>query len=93
MINMGIFENMLGSGESLFKDGVALDYDYVPRIMPHRENEQKYIANCIQPLLQGMNGRNLFISGTPGIGKTASVRWILRDLQDDTDDVIPIYIN
>jgi len=90
---MSIFKDMLKAGESLFRDEIALDYDYLPKLLPYREKEQFYIAGCIKPLLEKRNGKNLFIHGAPGIGKTAATRHILRDLENETDDVIPIYIN
>lgn len=88
-----VFENILREGETLFSNPGALDIDYVPKLLPHRENQQKYVALCIKPLLVGMNGKNLLIKGTSGIGKTASVRRILYDLEEETDAVKPIYIN
>lgn len=90
---MVLFKDMLREGESLFKDTIALDFDYIPKILPFREKEQKYVAECIGPLLKERNGRNLFIYGPPGIGKTAAVRWVLRDLENETDQVTPIYVN
>jgi len=84
---------MLGSEESLFRDAVALDYDYLPKILKFREVQQKQFATCIKPLLAGRNGRNLFVHGAPGIGKTAACRWVLRDLEEETSEVIPIYVN
>jgi len=35
----------------------------------------------------------LFISGSPGIGKTAAIKLVLKELVEYTEDVIPIYIN
>ena len=90
---MGLFEGMLGAGESLFKNEDALDTEFVPKLLPYRENQQKHIATCIKPLLQDRNGRNLFIYGAPGVGKTAAMRWVFRDLEDTTEAVVPIYIN
>ncbi len=90
---MGLFEGMLGAGESLFKNEDALDTEFVPKLLPYRENQQKHIATCIKPLLQERNGRNLFIYGAPGVGKTAAMRWVFRDLEDTTETVVPIYIN
>jgi cell division control protein 6 len=51
------------------------------------------MAGCIKPLLQDRNGRNLFIFGAPGIGKTAAAKWVFRDLEETTEDVVPVYIN
>jgi cell division control protein 6 len=90
---MALFKDMLGSGETLFKNEPALDFEFVPKLMPYRESQQKYVAECIKPLFQGHSGRNLFIFGAPGIGKTAAVKWVFRDLENETDDVIPIYVN
>ncbi len=90
---MGLFDDMLNSEESLIKNDEALDFEFVPKIMPYRENQHKYIAECIKPLFQGRSGRNLFISGSPGIGKTAAVKNVFRDLEEQTDDIVPVYIN
>ncbi|MBW2983816.1 AAA family ATPase [Candidatus Woesearchaeota archaeon] len=90
---MGLFNDMLKSDETLFKNELALDYEYLPKILPYREEQQKYIAACIRPLLAGKNGKSLFVYGAPGIGKTAATRFVLRDLENDTEEVVPIYIN
>jgi len=90
---MGMFKDMLSSGESLFKNEIALDFNFVPKLLPYRERQQHYIANCIKPLFMDRNGKNLLIHGSPGIGKTAAIKWIFRDLEEETDDVIHIYIN
>jgi len=68
---MALFKDMLGADESLFKNELALDYSFLPKLLPHRENQQRYIATSIKPLLMQKNGRNLFVYGAPGIGKTA----------------------
>ena len=84
---------MLEGGESLFRDEVALDYDFLPKTIPYREQEQQYIATCMKPLFSGRSGRNLFIHGPPGIGKTAAVRHVLRELEEKTEEIVPILIN
>src|SRR3989344_3779137 len=93
VFNMGMFKNMLGSQESLFRDHVPLDFDYIPKLVPYREHEQRVIASCIRPLLAQRNGRNLFLYGPPGVGKTVACRHLLKELEEETDDVIPIYVN
>ncbi len=90
---MGIFDEILKDKGTIFQDEIALDFDYIPKVLKHRENEQKYVASCITPLLQGRSGKNLFITGKPGIGKTAAVRWVLRELEQETSEVHTIYIN
>ncbi len=90
---MGLFDEMLKSNETLFKNPIALDYDFIPKIVPFREGEQKRIATAILPLLHGRNGKNLFITGLPGIGKTLAAKKVLEELEEETDEIIPIYIN
>jgi len=90
---MVLFDKMLGAGESVFKNEDALDPEFVPKLLPYREQQQHFLANCIKPLLQERNGRNVFIFGAPGIGKTGAVRWVLRDLEENTDEIYTIYVN
>jgi cell division control protein 6 len=90
---MTLFKDMLRGDESLFRNEVALDYEFLPKLLPYRENEQRHFATCIAPLLQSRNGRNLFIFGAPGIGKTAAMKFVFRDLEEETDDVVPVYVN
>lgn len=74
-------------------DAVALDYDYMPKLMPYREQEQFKIAACIKPLFSERNGKNVFVYGKPGIGKTLAIKNILAELEEETDDIIPLYVN
>ncbi len=91
---MSLFKDMLKDSESLFTANVeALDFDYLPKLIPFREQEQKTIANAIKPIFQKRNGRNVFVHGKPGIGKTAAVRHLLKDLEEQTDEIFPVYIN
>lgn len=90
---MGLFDNILKDNESLFRDEISLDFEYLPKTIPYRENEQKYIATCIKPLFQDRNGKNLVVTGRPGIGKTAAIRKIFEELEQETDNIVPIYIN
>ena len=90
---MALFKDILHSDESLFKNELALDYSFLPKILPHREQQQRYIATTIKPLLTGKNGKYLFIYGAPGIGKTAAMRFVLNEVGEETDEVVPVYIN
>jgi cell division control protein 6 len=90
---MGIFDSGLKDGETLFNNEDALDYAYIPKELPFRENQQHALAACIKPLFQGRNGRNVFVYGAPGIGKTAATRWVLQEIEETGDEVRTIYIN
>ncbi|MBU1854821.1 MAG: AAA family ATPase, partial [Nanoarchaeota archaeon] len=90
---MGTFDDILGHGESLIRNENALDYDFIPKLLPHREQEQKQIAFAIKPLLEKRNGRNLFMFGKPGVGKTVSAKHVLKEMEDKYDDVYSVYVN
>jgi len=90
---MSMFKDMLGAEERLITNEYALDYEFVPKMLPFREKQQKQIVNSIKPLVKGQNGRNMFVYGAPGIGKTAAAKWVLRDLEENTEGITQIYIN
>lgn len=89
-----MFDNILKADESLFLNPQFLDIDFTPPIIKYRENEQQYIAECIKPILQKRNGRNLLIVGEHGIGKTLGVKHVLESLKEEhPNEVNCIYIN
>jgi cell division control protein 6 len=90
---MSVFDNILNSDKTLFKNVDALDFNFTPKIIPFRENEQRKIAESIQPLFTGKNGKNLFVFGIPSEEKTLAVRSVLSELESKTDSIVPIYIN
>ncbi|MBI2549329.1 AAA family ATPase [Candidatus Woesearchaeota archaeon] len=90
---MSLFKDTLSSDQTLFKNPVALDYDYMPKAIPYRENQQQAIASCIKPLFQRRNGRNIVITGKPGIGKTVATKHIFQELNEETDEIYPLFIN
>jgi archaeal cell division control protein 6 len=90
---MGLFDNVLGQGESLIKNEDALDFEFLPKVLPFREKEQRTIAECIKPLFQQRSGRNSVMFGPPGIGKTAAARHVLNELEEQTDEIFSLYVN
>lgn len=90
---MSLFDNMLKEGESLFKEEDTLYFDYLPDLLPYRENQQQYVADSIKPLAQGRRGRSLLISGAPGIGKTSCVKYVFKELGEASDEIKSVFIN
>ncbi|MEW5896230.1 MAG: AAA family ATPase [Nanoarchaeota archaeon] len=90
---MSLFKDMLKSGETLFRDSIVLEYDFQPKIVPYRGEQQMRFATAIKPLLQGHSGKHLFVYGPPGVGKTTACKHVLRELEEETEEIIPLYIN
>ncbi len=90
---MSLFKDVLDHTKSLFVDEHALNYEFLPAVLPFRENEQQYLATCIKPLFHDRTGRNLLIHGPPGTGKTAAARFVLRDLEEQTDRIHAIFVS
>ena len=90
---MNLFDNILKHDETLFKNELALDYEYLPHVLKFREDQQQHIATIIKPLFQGRMGSNLLITGKPGIGKTAAAKHVLREMEQYSDKIKGIYVN
>lgn len=92
---MGFFDkDVIREENSVFKNEIALSYDFLPREVPFRKPQQQIIANAIKPLFVGRNGRNLIITGKPGIGKTVATKHVLREIDDNySDEITTLFIN
>jgi len=84
---------MLTADECVFKNIHVLDFDYQPKLIRYRENHQFAIANSIKPLFKNHKGENVLVYGSSGIGKTLACTNILKELEEETDSITPIYIN
>jgi len=81
------------SGTSVFKNEGALSPDFLPDILPFRESQIKQIAGNLEPVGESRRGQNTFVFGSPGIGKTATMKFIFRKFEDEYPNVKAIYIN
>lgn len=78
---------------SVFKNESILSPEFLPDILPFRETQIKQVAENIAPSGESKRGQNTFIFGSPGIGKTATVKFIFREFEEEYPDVKTIYIN
>lgn|SRR3989338_3650380 len=92
-MHMALFDDMLKDNESLFRNEIALDPEFMPKKVTYRENENQVIALRIRPLFQKRNGSNLLIYGPPGIGKTVAVKKVLEELDEVSEEISQIYTN
>jgi archaeal cell division control protein 6 len=90
---MGVFDDILGGDESLFLESMALDVDYMPPIVKHRENEQQYVAQCLKPLFSKRSGKNVVVTGSPGVGKTVAMKHLMDEVKEQSSEIKTLYIN
>ena len=68
--------------ESIFKNKNILDSSFIPEKIEHRSNEIKQITSALAPVLRGYKPSNMFIYGGCGTGKTISIKFILKQLEE-----------
>jgi len=91
---VGLFKDILRDDESLFLNPQFLDFDFQPKLIKFRETQQKQIAFCIKPLLDKRSGKNILVTGKPGIGKTVTLKNVLDELEQDySDNIYTLYVN
>jgi len=81
------------SSSTIIRDEKPLLPDYLPDDVLQRERELQYIADCIKPLLKRNKPQNLFIYGPSGTGKTTCLKYLIRELLEQSSSVLPVYIN
>jgi len=77
----------------IFKNEEVLSPEYLPELLPHREDKIKLLANNLLPASEGRKPQNTFIYGPPGIGKTAVVKFVFREFEKYSENIKTIYIN
>lgn len=87
-----IFDSALGESE-IFKSEEFLFPEYVPERLPFRDAQVDGIVHALRPLLSGSRPNNVFVHGASGTGKTATVRFVMRELEEKTDRAKSLYVN
>lgn len=84
---------MLGKEETLiFKNEEIFSPEYLPDMLPHREQQIKQLADNLLPASKGRAPINIFIFGAPGIGKTAATKYVFREFENYSG-IKTIYMN
>jgi len=90
------FEKYL-TKKPLFKNKTALQSNYTPEQITHREEQINQLAGILAPCLRAERPSNLFIYGKTGTGKTLTARYVTDQLQKTAQErEIPlkiIYLN
>ncbi len=69
-------------GKSVFKNYKALDFDFVPKELPHRDLQLKRLFTIFGPIVDSNVSQNAFITGPTGTGKTVLSKKFCMDFQD-----------
>jgi orc1/cdc6 family replication initiation protein len=75
-----IFENLLKES-SIFANRDALSPHYMPNNLLFREKQIDGIVKYLTPSLRGERGRNLFIYGKTGTGKTSCMKYVIEKIK------------
>jgi len=77
---VGFFEQFL-SRASLFANKGALQANYAPGVIQHRDQQITQVANILAPCLKGERPSNLFIYGKTGTGKTLVTKYTIEQIK------------
>ena len=76
-----IFENLLKES-NIFANRDALSPHYMPNTLLFREKQIDGIVKYLTPSLRGERGRNLFIYGKTGTGKTSCMKYVIEKIKE-----------
>ncbi len=76
-----IFESLMSSPR-IFRNRDVLRHSYTPDHLPHRSEQIEELASILVPALKGETPSNIFIYGKTGTGKTATVKYVGRQLEE-----------
>ena len=75
------FETYMGSS-SIFANKKALQTNYNPELIPHREEQIEQLANILAPILRLEKPSNVFVYGKTGTGKTCVTQHVMQQILD-----------
>ncbi len=78
----------------IFKNRELFSPYFIPKKLIFRDNEIDRIEKSIAPSLKGQRGRNLFIYGKTGSGKTSCVKYVIDEIKNIPNLKVAIsYVN
>jgi len=91
-----LFDSLMGDGK-IFTNREVLRPTYVPENLPHRKKQIRGLADTLSPALKGGTPSNIVIYGKTGTGKTATVKYVSKELEEMArkrgSKCIMLYIN
>ncbi|MCL5680165.1 MAG: AAA family ATPase [Candidatus Marsarchaeota archaeon] len=78
---MQTLKDLIGESK-IFAQREVLSPHYTPEKLIFREKEINNIEKAIKPALEGEKGRNLFIYGRTGTGKTTCTKYVITEIKE-----------
>lgn len=86
-------KNYLTSEETLFRNRDAFEIDHIPEVFNFRDAQLKELSYAVQPAMHGARPLNMVLRGISGTGKTTTVKRIFSEVEENTKNIVPVYIN
>jgi cell division control protein 6 len=82
-----IFQQYIKSKTIFKSDREILRPSYIPDILPHREEQINQLASILVTALEGQRPSNVLLFGKTGTGKTASMKYIGKEIERATSNL------
>ena len=81
-----VFNRFLSSNH-IFKNREVMRHDYIPKKLPHRDEQINCLGGIVAPVLRCSPCSNVFIYGKTGTGKTAVTKYVLNMLSSKSQEL------
>jgi len=66
----------------IFANREVLSPHYMPEVLPFRDKQINDIVKSLTPSLKGERGRNIFVYGKTGTGKTSCIKHVINEVKN-----------
>lgn len=77
----------------MITDARALQQEFIPKEVQHRDNELNYLSSIFEPITQERSVEPTLLYGPSGVGKTCIAQFLLEELRRTVVDLNTQYVN